>query len=317
MNQTHESMGAGSYAPIASNEGEIDLREMLQVVWKRKYIVAIAAVACCLLAFASSYLFKLKYEASVIFVTLADDSIGGRAGGLAALASQFGGLASLGGLSLSGSDRKAEYLAVLQSQALVEEFITKNDLMPVLYADDWDQKKNTWKDEDAEKQPTVWKATRYFRSKVMRLKTDNKTGISTLSIAWPDARTGARWANGLVEMANENVRARTIEEAERNVAYLNDQLTKTSVVAVQSSISTLLENQIKRIMLAQGTDQYAFRVIDPALPPEIAFFPKRTIWGILGCFVGLIGSIAFLIFAEFVRAPGMKVAPQSIRDNDE
>jgi uncharacterized protein involved in exopolysaccharide biosynthesis len=302
MSQDHEWTGANDgHIQGGPYDDGIELRELLVALWKRKYVIAAVTIICCALAVASSYMFKRKYETALVFATVTDDA-GDRGGGLGALASQFGGLALLGGLSLSGNERKAEYLAILQSQALIERFITQNNLIPVLYADGWDEAKNAWKDADPENQPTIWKATQYFKSKVMRLKTDSKTGISTLSISWSDAEVGARWANGLVKIANEHVRARTIAEAERNVAYLNGQLTKTSVVAVQNSISTLLENQIKRIMLAQGTDQYAFRVIDPALPPERASFPKRIVWGILGALIGLTGSVAFALFCAFQKA---------------
>jgi uncharacterized protein involved in exopolysaccharide biosynthesis len=278
----------------SAHHDEIDLLGPLGALWKRRYMLAVVSIICGVLACASSYLFKRKYQTAVEFVTVTDDAMGGRAGGLAALASQLGGLASLGGLTLSGNERKAEYLATLQSQSLIERFIAQNNLIPVLYADAWDETRKTWKDADTKNHPTTWKAIQRFKSNVMRLSTANKTGISTLSITWSDARVGAIWANELVELADEYVRARTIAETERNIVYLNDQLTKTSVVAVQNSISTLLEDQIKRMMLAKGTDQYAFRVIDPALPPERASFPKRIVWGILGSFIGLAGSIAFV-----------------------
>lgn len=289
------------------NNDEIDLGELVAALWGRRYTIAVTTLVCALLAFGSSFLFERKYETALVFVT-SDDGMTDRGGGLGALASQIGGLMSLGGISLSGSGRKAEYLATLQSQDLIERFIVQNNLMPVLYADVWDESKNTWKAEDPNKQPTPWKAVRFFKAKVMRLKTDGKTGISTLSVTWSDAGTAASWANGLVEMANDYVRTRTISEAERNVAYLNAQLTKTSVVAVQNSISTLLENQIKRIMLAQGTEQYAFRVIDPAVPPETKSFPKRIIWGVLGAVIGLIGSLAFVLFRRGSALVGEDIA---------
>lgn len=273
--------------------GEIDIRELLIALWRLKHVVAMITIACGALALGSSYLFARKYQTEVAFMTLADDAVGGRAGGLAALASQLGGLASLGGLSLSGNERKAEYLAILQSQTLVDRFITQNNLLPILYPDAWDENRKTWKNPDRKKQPTLWKATRYFKSNVMRINTNTKTGISTLSIIWSDPHVGARWANDLVGMANDYVKARAIEDAERNLAYLNEQLTRTSVVAVQNSISALIEEQLKKVMLAQGTDQYAFRVIDPALPPERTSFPNRIVWAILGLFIGFSSSVAF------------------------
>jgi uncharacterized protein involved in exopolysaccharide biosynthesis len=288
----------GEHMPGAPYDGGINVRQLLLVLWKRKYTIAAISIGCGLVAFASSYLFKQRYEAAVVFATVTDDAAD-RAGGLGALASQFGGLAALGGISLSTNERKAEYLAMLQSQRLFERFISENNLMPILNIDAWDEARGDWKVADPDKRPSMWTTIQFFKSKVVRVKTD-KTGITTLSISWSDADAAARWANGLVEMANERVRANTIEEAERNVAYLNGQLAKTSVVAVQGSISTLLENQIKRIMLAQGTDQYAFRVIDPALPPERASSPKRILLGILGSISGLIVSVAFVIAGNAV-----------------
>ena len=213
------------------------------------------------------------------------------------MASQFGGLAALGGISLSSNDRKAEYLAMLQSQRLYGQFISENNLMPILNMDAWDEARGDWKVADPDKRPSIWATIQFFKSKVVRVKTD-RNGLTTLTISWSDADVAAGWANGLVEMANERARAKTIEEAERNVAYLNGQLAKTSVVAVQNSISTLLENQIKRVMLAQGTDQYAFRIIDPALPPERATFPKRILLAILGSISGLILTVAFVIVSH-------------------
>jgi uncharacterized protein involved in exopolysaccharide biosynthesis len=297
MSEIRDS-GTDDHRQSAPNDDGFEILELLSMLWGRKYLVAGVSIVSCVIVFASSYLFTRKYETEVEFVTLTDDAMGGRGGGLAALASQLGGLASLGGVSLSGSERKAEYLAILESRTLLERFITQNNLIPVLYANKWDEARKAWKDPDPKKRPSMWKAVQLFKSSVMRLNTTPKTGISTLSISWSDARVGARWANGLVEMANDYVRARTIEETQRNVAFLNDQLTKTSVVAVQTSISTLLEDQIKKMMLAQGTNQFAFRVIDPAIPPERAYFPNRIVWGILGGLMGLIGSVVLVLFGR-------------------
>jgi len=51
--------------------------------------------------------------------------------------------------------------------------------------------------------------------------TDPKTGLVTLSITWNDPNIAAKWANGLVRMANDYLRDQAIEESERNIAYLD------------------------------------------------------------------------------------------------
>ncbi len=52
---------------------------------------------------------------------------------LSSLATQFGGLASLAGVSVSGDSRRSESVAVLQSEALTEQYIQANNLLPVLF----------------------------------------------------------------------------------------------------------------------------------------------------------------------------------------
>ena len=50
-------------------------------------------------------------------------------GGLASLANQFGGLASMAGVRLEKGGAGLEAQAVLRSRRLVEEFVKRNDLM--------------------------------------------------------------------------------------------------------------------------------------------------------------------------------------------
>jgi uncharacterized protein involved in exopolysaccharide biosynthesis len=50
-------------------------------------------------------------------------------------------------------------------------------------------------------------------------------------------------------------------------------------------------------MLARGTDEYALKILDPAVAPEIPSAPKRTIWVIVGFVTGLFISI-FIVLAR-------------------
>jgi hypothetical protein len=47
------------------------------------------------------------------------------------------------------------------------------------------------------------------------------------------------WANELVRMTNDYLRDQAIQESERNIAYLNDQASKTDAVGAKQAIYAL------------------------------------------------------------------------------
>ena len=50
--------------------------------------------------------------------------------------------------------------------------------------------------------------------------------------------------------------------------------------------------------MANATEEFAFKVIDPSLIPQERFYPKRTRMVIAG---GIIGLIASIIIVAFIR----------------
>lgn len=233
------------------------------------------------------------YQATIVLSPVSNTNTGGMGSGMA---SQLGGLAALAGISVGGDSKKSESLAVLQSEALTEKYIDQNKLLPILYKHDWDDTKGTWKTKSADV-PTLWKANQYFKKSVRGIATDAKTGIVTLTITWKDPIIAANWANGLVKMTNEFLRAEAISESERNIAYLSEEAAKTNIVEAQKAIYTILEGEINKAMLARGSEQYAFKILDPARPSEKASSPLKSLWVVIGLFGGFFVS-AIIAFAQ-------------------
>ena len=73
------------------------------------------------------------------------------------------------------------------------------------------------------------------------------------------------------------MRQRALAEAEANVKYLRREFESTSIVALQQSISGLLENEMQKLMLARGNSEYAFRIIDRAEVPRAPSKPRVTL----------------------------------------
>jgi uncharacterized protein involved in exopolysaccharide biosynthesis len=274
---------------------EVSLKEILQLLARGKWWVVGTTVLFTLAAAGAAAVATKTYQATVIISAVTTQPDAGRAGGLGSVVSEFSGLASLAGLSVGNDTRKAESIAVLQSEALTEAFIRDNDLLPVLYAKRWDPQLRRWK--ATERPPTLWRANAYFKHDIRTVTTDTKTGLVTLTIRWRDPRQAAQWANGLVQLANDYLRKQAIDESERNIVYLKDQAGKTDMVGERQAIYALMENQINNEMLARGSEQYALKVIDPAAVPEGVYSPQATMWTLFGLLAGLLVSFT----AAFVR----------------
>lgn len=296
---------------IQSELDEIRLGDLLRIAWQRKWLIACGTLVFGIAGVILTVLAPRKYSASIVVDPVTTSPQMGNLGGLGAIANEFGGLASLAGLRMpQENSQRAETIAVLQSRALTERYISANNLLPVLFASQWNAKTRRWKATRKREAPTLWTANKYFKSKIREVDSDPKTGLVTLTITWSDPQTSADWANGLVKMTNEYLRQKAIEESQRNIAYLTQQVSKTDDVGIKQAIYRIMQSEISKIMLARGEQQYALKVIDPAQAPERPTSPKPALWIIASLFVG--AFLSFLLALIRADAPRKLAAHHAV-----
>ncbi|MGA8940214.1 MAG: Wzz/FepE/Etk N-terminal domain-containing protein [Acidobacteriaceae bacterium] len=271
-------------AASSASRDEFTLRDLAGEFWASKVAYSIIISVFTLTGVAIGILSPKEYEATTVVMPATDDS-SSHLGSLGSLAAQYGGIASLAGISLPESSKQVEAIAVLKSELLTQQFIQRNNLLPVLYPKLWDPRTKTWRTSDPEKMPTLWKANRLF-ARTIRQVEEGKGGLITLQITWRDPQDAANWANQLVTMTNSYLRNKAIAEAERNIAYLNEQASKTTVLEARQAIYSLLESEIDREMVARGRIEYALRVIDPAYAPDRPSSAGPLLRGLLGFGLG-------------------------------
>ena len=271
---------------------EVRLHDLWRVLWTGRWTIVMSALAAGVLAYVASFLITPVYRSTVLAAPISQSVA---PGGLAALASQFAGVAALAGLNLGGDNRTAEAVATLRSRAFTESFIRERNLLPVLFEDAWDAESKDWKQDQ---EPTMWDAFQLFDG-IRSVDEDVTNGLITVAVKWRDAGLAAQWANGLVADVNARLRAAAIRESQQNLEYLQAELGKSSQVQLQATIFSLIESQMQNAMLANVKVEYAFRVIDPATVAEKRHWPNRLLLAVLGLFAGgLIG-----IFVAVGRNP--------------
>lgn len=276
---------------IGDDSQEIDFSLVTQSLWQGKWLIATGTCLSILLSLWYAFTTASWYRAEVV-LSPADSPVGQ---GLASQLGGLGGLASLAGLSIpSGSNGEA--IAVLRSRDFARQFIVAENLLPVLFADDWDSVAKRWSAMDQEDWPDERDGVRYFNRYVRFVLEDKKAGLVTLAIEWKDPVLAADWANLFVSKVNERLRQRAIREAQENVSYLQRELASASVVTLQQSIGRLLETELQKLMLARGREEFAFRVLDRAEVPKWRASPNRLQIVGLAALLGFLASITVVLF---------------------
>jgi uncharacterized protein involved in exopolysaccharide biosynthesis len=275
--------------------------DLVGAVWSGRWMILAFIVAFGLLSVAYALLATEWYQAEVVLTPTGSKDRQGLAGALGNLSGGLGALAGIAGISL-GASSTAEPLGVLRSHQFARDFIEDQGLLHVLLANKWDAKAGRWKESNPKKQPDIRDAVRYFDKRVLSVREDKKTGLVTVDVEWKNANLAANWANTIVDRLNETMRSRALEEGQANVDYLRNELAQTNSVAIQQAISKLLESEMQKVMVARGSKQFAFRVVDPAEVPKWRSSPKRTVAVALGLLAGGLTGIAAVLVRRALRS---------------
>jgi uncharacterized protein involved in exopolysaccharide biosynthesis len=288
VNQTDHSDERDEKDRSSSNSGDlaterIFLNELWFEIWRRRILVLSVTTVFVLLSSLVAFLLTPIYRADVL---MAYTGHGEKGGGLTSLMSQYANVASLAGLNLEApGSRKNEAIATLLSRSFTLQFIDSMKIMSNLFPQATDENRS-----NGDTMPTRGEAFKRFDKQIRKVVEDKKTGLVTLSIDFDDRFLAAEWANSMVSLVNASLRQRAIEESEQSIEFLTLELEKTGPEELRQSIYDLIEGHIANIMLANVHEQYAFKVIDPAVVPDEDSFerPKRLLIIISGVIVGLL-----------------------------
>jgi uncharacterized protein involved in exopolysaccharide biosynthesis len=294
------------------HEDEIDLRELIKVLWQGKLWIIGTTFIAAIISVAIALWLPNIYRAEAL---LATDEGGG---GLSSLASQYGGLASLAGIQLpvGESSKKAIGLAKLQSRKFIADFMERHNIIPELMAASaydvntgelsydptiYDPETRIWTrgvEPPLQNKPSSQEAFLNMTA-ILGVTDDNETGFVTVSIEHLSPLIAYEWVTWLVDDLNREMMLEATAEAQQSIDYLTDQLEKTQVVALEQVFYTLIEEQMKTIMLANSRNEYLFKTIDPAIISERKSGPNRALICVLGTLLGGMLSVLWVLISQY------------------
>lgn len=295
---------------------EIDLAELFTILWAGKWLISAITGLAAAVSVVVALSLPNMYAASAL---LAPTESGG--GGFSGLMKQYGGFASLAGLSLQGGSEGSRLqlgLQLMKSRSFVGDFIGRHDIVPELMAvERWDSKSGklqfdgeifdptsrTWfRDPGKQKipAPSMQDAYKEFLAR-LDVSQDQQTGYVTVRIEHQSPIVAAQWVTWLVEDINAAVKAQEVSEASKSIDYLSQQVARTSLADMQAMFFELIQSQTEIIMLAEVRPEYVFKTIDPAIVPEDRSSPNRRLISILGALLGWSLAVIAVLLRYYTR----------------
>lgn len=298
-------------------DDEIDLKELFMVLWSGKWLISAITGVAAAISVTVALLLPNIYTASALLAPA--ESSGG---GLPGLMKQYGGLASLAGVSLPGGEEGSRAqlgIQLMKSRAFIGDFVKRRDMLPELMAvkfwdagsgdiifdaEAYDSVSKAWvRDVEPPKSPapSAQEAHKAFLA-ILGVSQDKQTGYVSVSIEHQSPVVAARWVNWLVEDVNAAVKAQDVTEAEKSIEYLKQQVANTALADLQAMFFELIQSQTETVMLAEVRPEYVFKTIDPAVVPEEKSKPSRALICVLGTLLGWMLGVVIVLIRRYARS---------------
>ena len=289
-------------------EDEVDLRELISVVWKEKIaiIVATGVVALSSIFISLSLTNYYTSEAVVIARDQQDTPL-----------SEFSGLASLAGVNLDNAGNSLfKMMAIIESREFVKHLITFDDVLPSIMAaksydassqelyfdpEVYDSETKTWTREvpvNRALEPSYLEAHKEYLEMISMVK-DKLTGHISIGVEHVSPVFAKEFLTLIIQEANNLNRDIDIESSSKALTYLTAELSQTPQLEVKKSISKLIEHQFETRMMASIHDDYVLIPLEPPFIPERKSGPIRSLIVILSTLVAGLVSVMTVLMRHY------------------
>lgn len=292
---------------------EIDIKELIGIIWLEKRTIAKFVAAASILAVSLSLSMPNIYTSNAILAPT------GGAENLNDSLRAYSGIASLAGISLPSSSNRNmsdEALKMLTTFSFFNESVLPDIFLPDLMAfESWDAKNNIVKYEDnifnAKDQkwvrnvafpksiiPSPQEAFISFQESFSVFQ-EQETGFITLSIKHQSPNIARAWLDHIIISINQKLREDQKKRALISISYLNSQMANTNYTEIKQGLSQLIQQETEKLMLIEANEDYVFKVIDPPIAPELKSSPNRPLICIIGSLIGAILGLIFIFIKRF------------------
>ena len=123
----------------------------------------------------------------------------------------------------------------------------------------------------------------------------------TISIKTNSPFIAQKWNKNIIENINMSMREDEKRRTSKSIEFLNEQSNKVNYSEIKKAISSLLQEQIKSLMLIEANDEYIFKVVNSPTAPELKAEPKRSLIVILAALGGFILGLLYILIVNYLK----------------
>ena len=272
---------------ISSEEKEFSFKDLLEAIWINKFFIIIFPLLVGSITALYTLTLPNMYRAEVLLASSESKSQN--------MSAASTGLAALAGVSLQSTDNKTLIaIETLKSRKFISEFLIRHEALPALMAPiSWNSEEDIL--EVGEYHGSIQQATKRFMAIFYAEKLSQSTPFVLLNISHISPTQGRDWLEAMVKDLNQFLSERDLAEVENSIKYLQEQINKTNVSDLQQLFYSMIEAQTGKAMLAEVRPEYVFRVIDPAIAPELKYSPYRALITLQSVVYSLVAIIVLCV----------------------
>jgi uncharacterized protein involved in exopolysaccharide biosynthesis len=196
-------------------EDEIDLLELIKVLWKNRKLIVTVTFVITILSGVVVFMMPRQYSAELTFTSEV-----AKKGGLASLAGSLSPLAALAGAG--GTDMGVDFKIIMESRSFREDVVKRNTLLE--YYKNMNKKKKSNKPvKKGKKEVTVRDAAEWL-GKITTIEKDDKTGVYSIKVMMTDKEKVALIAQMYYDELKIYLRDKRMSKAKMNRIYVQKQL---------------------------------------------------------------------------------------------
>ena len=138
-----------------------------------------------------------------------------------------------------------------------------------------------------------------FVSDHILVSEDKKTGFVKLEVKHYSPNIARDWVLAVLRGIETSIRDKEVQEAERSIAFLKAESAENSLISLNEVFASLIEEQTKKIVLANASEEYVFEVIEPPVAAELKSEPKRALICILGTLLFGMFSVLYVLIKHY------------------
>lgn len=295
-------------------DDEIDLRELFHVLWDKIFYIGAITSIFSLISIIYALMLPNIYQSQAVMMPMEANQ------GMSGMLGQYSGMASLAGISLpSESGSKAqEAIARIQSfEFFSNSFLPHIKLENLMAVKKWNQASNTLTYNESAFNaesgqwvrnvklptstiPSSQKAYKQYQA-IMSVNEDKKTSFVTLSVEHESPVIAQQWVEIMMDQIDQVMRDQDRQTALQSIAYLNSLAPTVNYEEIKKALSSLQQEQMKRLMMVEANENYIFKILDSPIVPEMKVKPQRSLIVILGTMLGMMLSVLGVLAFHYTR----------------